>query len=102
MDLLSPGGVDYVGRCAEGGYLLCPPSEHRCVIYHNKAHYGPVSGGSTAPRSEGFEVVVVKGGYQYRGYMGGISGAGGGEGLGVTVGRRGGGRGRERELSQKG
>ena len=41
-----------------GGDLRRPLSEHRCGVYRNKAHYGPVSGGMAAPRVTGFEAGV--------------------------------------------
>ena len=69
------------------------------TIYRNTVHYGPVSGGSAAPRISGIEGVVVTGGNISRGDTGGGSGGGGRNGLGDAGGR--GGRGRDGELRKK-
>ena len=71
MDVPSPVGVgNGRGGCEGGGDLHFLTSEHRCTIYLNKAHYGPVSGGCMATRSTVFEAVVATGGSRYIGYMG--------------------------------
>ena len=66
MDAPSPGEGDGGGGCALVGDLRCPPPEHLRIIYRDKAHYGPVSGGGAAPISSGFKKVVVKRGTWYR------------------------------------
>ena len=46
-----PGGGNVGGGSAVGGNPHHPPSEHYHAIYCDKAHYGPVSSNSAAPRS---------------------------------------------------
>ena len=58
MDAPSHGGGNTGGGHGRGGYLCCPPSEHRHKIYCNKSHYGPASDGVAAPRGTGFETMV--------------------------------------------
>ena len=62
IDLPYTGGSDIKSGSEGGGNLHHPPSEHRCEMYHNKAHFGPVSDGGAARRSSGFKVVVLIGG----------------------------------------
>ena len=88
MYVTSHVGGNGRGGHAGGGDLRSPPSEHCCIIYHDKAHYEPVSGGSAAPRSPGFKVVVGTGGTKSRGDTGGVSVGGGKEGLGIVSERR--------------
>ena len=60
MDVPFPVGVDARGGYAGGGDLLLPLSEHCCIIYPDKAHYGPVSGGGAASSISGIKAVVGK------------------------------------------
>ena len=87
MDVISPGGGDDGGGRAGGGDLHHLTQEHPHAIYHNKAHYGPVSGGGTAPRSAGFKVVMVTGGNKYGGNVGDVLGGRSVLGLGGAGGR---------------
>ena len=87
VDIPFPGGGDVRGGRAGCGDLCRPPSEYRCAIYCDKAHYGPVSGGGAAPGSSGIEAVVGTRGTRSRGDMGG---GGSGNGLGGADGRGGG------------
>ena len=101
MYIPSPGGGDGGGGHVGGEELLRPPLEHRCAIYRDKAHYGPVSGSRAAARGAVFEAVMVTGGTQYGGDTGGGMGGGGEEGLGILVGIGGGGIEGDRKLIQK-
>ena len=82
MGVPFPGGVDIGGGRAGIVYLCCLTSEHFREIYHNKAHYGPVSGGDVASRISGIEVVVITGGTRSTVYMGGGLCGGCGNGIG--------------------
>ena len=72
-----PGVVDSGGERAGDGDLITPSSEHCCSIYRDKAHYEPVSGSGTTPRSSGIDAVVGTVGTKSRGDTGGGSGGGG-------------------------
>ena len=51
--------VGNVGGVRAGcGDLRCLPSEHCCKIYCDKDHCGNFSGGNTATRSSGIEILV--------------------------------------------
>ena len=53
MGIPPVGGRNAGDRISGGGDLSLPPPEHSHIVYYNKAHYGPVSGGRAEAEVKG-------------------------------------------------